>query len=215
MAALLAKGSSRAEISRDLGITKSTVSYHARRLGEALDQRCNRRYNWAEVQHYHDQGHSKRECQAAFGFAAQSWHEAVNRGVLVPRPQAMALEELLTGKRNRSHLKGRLLRLGIKASVCEACGISQWRDLPLSLALHHVNGDGRDNRLENLQLLCPNCHSQTENFAGRNRGRGSTSAGTPRKDSPYAATTRSPASPTVSSTRTSASAARRQEPRAL
>ena len=39
----------------------------------------------------------------------------------------------------------------------------------LSMALHHVNGDGSDNRLENLQMLCPNCHSQTENFAGRKR----------------------------------------------
>ena len=37
------------------------------------------------------------------------------------------------------------------------------------MALHHVNGDGSDNRLENLQMLCPNCHSQTENFAGRKR----------------------------------------------
>jgi 5-methylcytosine-specific restriction endonuclease McrA len=43
------------------------------------------------------------------------------------------------------------------------------RGRPLSMALHHVNGDGRDNRLENLQLLCPNCHSQTANFSARGR----------------------------------------------
>jgi hypothetical protein len=39
------------------------------------------------------------------------------------------------------------------------------------MALHHVNGVGQDDRLENLQMLCPDCHSQTENFAGRNRRR--------------------------------------------
>jgi predicted HNH restriction endonuclease len=39
----------------------------------------------------------------------------------------------------------------------------------LSLCLHHINGINNDNRLENLAVLCPNCHSQTENFAGRNR----------------------------------------------
>jgi 5-methylcytosine-specific restriction endonuclease McrA len=39
------------------------------------------------------------------------------------------------------------------------------------MALHHVNGDNTDNRLENLQLLCPNCHSQTESFSGRNKRR--------------------------------------------
>jgi 5-methylcytosine-specific restriction endonuclease McrA len=42
---------------------------------------------------------------------------------------------------------------------------------PLVMALHHVNGDNADNRLENLQLLCPNCHSQTEWFSGRNKAR--------------------------------------------
>ena len=36
------------------------------------------------------------------------------------------------------------------------------------MALHHVNGDGLDNRIENIALLCPNCHSQTPNFSGRN-----------------------------------------------
>jgi 5-methylcytosine-specific restriction endonuclease McrA len=41
----------------------------------------------------------------------------------------------------------------------------------LSLALHHVNGNKHDNRLENLALLCPNCHSQTPNFGVKNRAR--------------------------------------------
>ena len=72
---------------------------------------------------------------------------------------------------NRTHLKGRLFAEGLKENRCERCGITEWRGSPLAMALHHSNGDGLDNRLENLQLLCPNCHSQTENFAGRGRRR--------------------------------------------
>lgn len=166
---LLDTGLSRAETAVRLGIAKSTVSYHARALGRPIDERFARRYDWAQVQAYHDTGHTGRQCMAYFGFSAEAWHSARQRGDLVTRPAGMALQELLTGPRNRGHLKQRLIRLGLKQARCERCGVEDWCGAPLSLALHHINGDGDDNRLENLQLLCPNCHSQTENFAGRNR----------------------------------------------
>ncbi len=83
----------------------------------------------------------------------------------------MPVEQLLASPRDRHHLKRRLLRAGLKENRCERCGIDEWLGASLSMALHHVNGNGRDNRLENLQMLCPNCHSQTENFTGRNRPR--------------------------------------------
>ena len=54
-----------------------------------------------------------------------------------------------------------------KAYKCDECDIVDWKKNPISLELHHKNGNRRDNRLENLQLLCPNCHSQTDTFKGR------------------------------------------------
>jgi DNA-binding CsgD family transcriptional regulator len=168
---LLERGVARADIARALGVTRATVSYHARRLGAEIDERCARRYDWAAVQRYHDQGNSMRECVARFGFSAGSWHDARNRGDLIVRPARTPIAELLIAGtyRGRRNIKLRLLGEGLKDPNCEACGIDEWLGRPLSLALHHVNGDRLDNRLENLQLLCPNCHSQTENFSGRNR----------------------------------------------
>jgi hypothetical protein len=171
VAALLELDLSHSEIARRLGITKHTVAYHARTLGRPADRRFTRRYDWAEIQRFYDEGHSVTDCQERFGFARETWNAARRRGAIVPRPHATPLDQLLVVRQEaggRWNLKRRLLMLGLKTPVCERCGIKDWLGEPLSFALHHVNGDNRDNRLENLQLLCPNCHSQTENFAGRN-----------------------------------------------
>ncbi|MBF9221916.1 HNH endonuclease [Hymenobacter ruricola] len=65
-------------------------------------------------------------------------------------------------------LRGRLLKEGWKKHECEECGLSKWRDKPIPLELHHLNGKPNDHRIENLQLLCPNCHACTSNYRGRN-----------------------------------------------
>jgi len=160
------------ETARILGISPGTVSYHKRRLGFPMQTGCNRRYDWAAVQLHYDAGHSARECCKHFGCSSQTFHEAMQRGAIVCRPRAMPLHALLTaGPRSRKNIKDRLIAAGVKEHRCEECGISRWRDRALSLCLHHVNGDRHDNRLENLALLCPNCHSQTPNFGSKNRRR--------------------------------------------
>ena len=56
-------------------------------------------------------------------------------------------------------------------TACQCCGITTHNKLPIKCQVDHIDGDSTNNKLKNLRLLCPNCHSQTDTFAGRNKGK--------------------------------------------
>lgn len=71
---------------------------------------------------------------------------------------------------NISRLKSRLINEDRLKYVCAICGNNGfWNNQPLTLTLDHINGKHLDHRIENLRFLCPNCHSQTETFSGKNK----------------------------------------------
>lgn len=86
---------------------------------------------------------------------------------------AVPLEDILTGKcpTYKTHsLKQRLLKENIKKNVCEECGQEEvWNNKPLVMHLDHIDGNSENHQLHNLRMLCPNCHTQTKTYAGKNK----------------------------------------------
>ena len=85
-------------------------------------------------------------------------------------PNKFSIDEILANKRpyQSYKLKLRLLAEGIKENKCEICGIQEWNGKEINCQLDHIDGNKNNNALENLRIICPNCHSQTETFGFKN-----------------------------------------------
>ena len=98
-------------------------------------------------------------------FIGKGWRKGSN----IPVVQPFKLKDILV--ENSSYqsykLKNRLIAEGLKLVCCEVCGLTEWLGNKIPTELHHSNGNKSDNRIENLQILCPNCHSFTENYRGK------------------------------------------------
>ena len=99
----------------------------------------------------------------------QGWNKGMKQeGVskrAIPMAEVLIKDSTFTSS---NHLRKRLLKEGIKEHRCDKCLRQTWNDIPIALELHHVNGDKQDHRIENINLLCPNCHSQTKTYRGKN-----------------------------------------------
>jgi hypothetical protein len=105
-----------------------------------------------DTSHWTGQGHLKNK--------KNPWNKSKNK-----------TEDLLvTGSTFQTFkLKQRLLNEGLIQNKCFECGIISWNGKEISLHLDHINGKSNDHRIENLRMLCPNCHSQTDTYCAKNK----------------------------------------------
>lgn len=90
-------------------------------------------------------------------FKGQAWSKGDKR------PPKRKIEDYLSGKYSikSQDLKLRLIRQGYKKHECESCGLTEWMSNPIPIELDHIDGNNKNNQIDNLRILCPNCHALT------------------------------------------------------
>ena len=172
---LRSKGYTYNQIVNEVGCAKSTVSYYCKGYS---NPNTGIRYDYKEIQEFHDKGNSRKKIVEQFKISYDALNYAIKKGIFIPNPTVYNKDSLNKyskeevyckgSKISRKSLKERVLRDLLFDYKCEWCNVeNEWNNKELILELDHINGDNSDNRIENLRLLCPNCHSQTKTFRGR------------------------------------------------
>lgn len=98
-------------------------------------------------------------------FTGQGWlaGKTCDSKLYIPFEEYIKGQSIQTNK-----LRKKLLKEGFKEHICECCLNTTWNNVPIPLEVHHKDGDKNNNQIENLELLCPNCHALTDTYRGKN-----------------------------------------------
>lgn len=89
-----------------------------------------------------------------------------HKGAKFPEQRIPILQRIASGSHvTAGEIRRKLIEEGYKEQKCECCGLSEWMGKPIPLELHHKNMNHWDNSLENLQILCSNCHMQAHGYS--------------------------------------------------
>lgn len=106
----------------------------------------------------------EKRCQTC-GAPSNRRFGGTNRYCQEHKRKVKSVEEITSGKCLKRHL------LKMSGRICASCQLTEWLGNPIPIQLDHVDGNPDNNQIENLRLLCPNCHACTPTFSGKNRGR--------------------------------------------
>ena len=170
---MLQAGRSYNEIAHAVGCSKSTITWWSRRASHlpAAVKNAQVEHDWKSAIADYNAGATAASCRAKYSISRGAWYGAIAAGKIISRGVKRAeLDDLLqpNSKRHRGHIKKRLRTAGMSRDNCDQCGLSRWMGKDLSLHLHHKNGVSNDHSESNLEWLCPNCHSLTDTYAGKN-----------------------------------------------
>ena len=115
-------------------------------------------------------GHITKHSISINHFTGQLWNKGIiigpNYKTRIPTNELLKKDVHFASAK----LRIRLINEGILSNICSICHIGpEWNNKPMTLQLDHINGERTDNRLKNLRILCPNCHSQTPTHSGKNK----------------------------------------------